>query len=218
MSLAAHDWMLVVDADERVTERLRTEIEETLSDPVFRAYSIPRENYMLGKRIRYSGLQRDRVTRLFDRQHARYPNRRVHADMVVNGETGTLVSPLEHNYVRSLDHLVDKMKRYGVWGGAQLYRDGRRPGIVDLLGRPAWRFFRDWILALGILDGWRGFVLSGFHAFYTFFKYAKAREHFDAAERGLEPVLPPFEESPEVWRLPWEAEPNEPETDRGPRR
>lgn len=201
---ADNDWILVVDADERVSSELALEIENVLADPRAPAYSIPRRNYMLGRRIRFSGLQRDRVTRLFDRNHARYPNRRVHADMVVNGEVRRLDGYLEHNYVRSLDHLVEKMKRYGIWGGAQLFRDGRKPTMVDLVGRPAWRFLRDWILAAGFRDGWRGFVLSGFHAFYTFFKYSKAMEFFDAAERGETPDLPAFEDDETIWQKPWE--------------
>jgi glycosyltransferase involved in cell wall biosynthesis len=204
MTRVRHDWVLVVDADERVTPALRDEILSTLESPQFWAYSIGRRNYILGKRVRHSGLQRDRVTRLFHRDHARYPNRRVHVDLRVDGETGRLRESFEHQYVRSLDHMAAKIMRYGVWGGAQLYRDGRRLRFRDLMARPAWRFFRDWILNYGFLDGYRGLIVVGMHTFYTFFKYAKLWE-FRTLERLGRPLnLPEFEEREEVWKLPWE--------------
>ena len=91
MDRASNDWVLVVDADERVTEPLRDEVRRVLAgEPEFWAYSVGRRNFVLGKEVRYGGLQRDRVTRLFHRRHARYPNRRVHADLVVDGATGVL--------------------------------------------------------------------------------------------------------------------------------
>lgn len=201
-----HDWILVVDADERVTPELRSEIIRTLeSGSAFRAWSIPRRNFMLGEPVRWSGLQNDRVTRLFHRDHARYPNKRVHADMIVNGPVGRLDAPFLHFYVRSLDHLADKMKRYGIWGGAQIFRDGQRPGFSEIALRPMWRFVRDLILMRGFLDGWRGFVLSWFHGYYTFLKYAKAWEFFEIADQGGQPALPAFDEDDVRWELPWES-------------
>jgi glycosyltransferase involved in cell wall biosynthesis len=204
MTRVRHDWVLVIDADERVTPELRDEIVLTLGSPRRWAYSIGRRNYILGKRVRYSGLQRDRVTRLFHRDHARYPNRRVHVDLRVEGEVGRLQESFEHHYVRSLDHMAAKTIRYGIWGGAQLHRDGTPLRFRDLLLRPAWRFFRDWVLNYGFLDGYRGLVVVGMHSFYTFFKYAKLWE-FRTLERLGRPLnLPEFEEREEVWKLPWE--------------
>ncbi|MBW3564959.1 MAG: glycosyltransferase family 2 protein [Acidobacteria bacterium] len=200
-----NEWVLVVDADERVTPELQTEIRDALNSTTdLHAWSIPRKNFMLGEWVRYSGLQHDRVTRLFHRDHARYPNRRVHADMIVNGPVGRLDAPFLHYYVRSLDHLSEKMKRYGIWGGAQLFRDGKRPGFAELVLRPAWRFSRDLVLMGGFLDGWRGFILSWFHGYYTFLKYAKAWEYFEMSDRGEDPRLPAFDDEDERWELPWE--------------
>ncbi|HET8774572.1 MAG TPA: glycosyltransferase family 2 protein [Thermoanaerobaculia bacterium] len=88
---ASHDWIFVIDADERVTPELRDELLRTLEGPLdVWAYSVGRRNFMLGKEVRFSGLQRDRVTRLFHREHARYPNKRVHADLLVDGPTRDL--------------------------------------------------------------------------------------------------------------------------------
>lgn len=78
------------------------------------------------------------------------------------------------------------------------------------MARPAWRFFRDWILNYGFLDGYRGLIVVGMHTFYTFFKYAKLWE-FQALERLGRPLnLPEFEEREEVWKLPWEDDGSSP--------
>ena len=206
MKQLKNDWVLVIDADERVTPELRDEILDTIEHPKYNAYAIRRRNYFLGKRMRFSGLQRDTVIRLFHRDHARYPNRRVHADLIVNGAVGKLEQPFDHNYVRSIEHLARKTIRYGVWGAAQLYRDGVSASISDVTLRPLWRFFRDWILNLGILDGYRGLIICAAHAYYTFFKYAKLWEYGELERRGLPLELPEFEESEEIWELPWEKD------------
>src|SRR5438105_9130256 len=113
---AAHDWIFIIDADERVTPKLRAELLRTLAGPLDRwAYSVGRLNFMMGKPVRFSGLQRDRVTRLFHRGHARYPNKRVHADLLVDGETGRLAAKMDHFYIRDFDHMIAKMTRYANW-------------------------------------------------------------------------------------------------------
>src|SRR6266852_181600 len=123
---ARHDWIFYIDADERVTEPLRVEILQALEgDLKYWGYSIGRRNFMLGKEVRHSGLQRDRVTRLFHRQHARYPNRRVHTDLMVDGPTGRLEARMDHLYIRSFDHMINKMTCYGNWGAAQMFLDGK---------------------------------------------------------------------------------------------
>jgi glycosyltransferase involved in cell wall biosynthesis len=205
---ASHDWILVVDADERVTPELRDEILATLGGERRQwAYSIGRRNFVLGQEVRFSQLQRDRVTRLFHRGHARYPNRRVHADLVVDGETGRLKSRFIHYYVRSLDHTVSKMTRYGVWGAAQLFIEGRRMASpLPILGHAAARFLRDYFLNLGFLDGAAGLVTCGVHTWYTFWKYAKLWE-YTRLERSGRPVgLPQMESEEGLFERPWERE------------
>src|SRR5438045_1234259 len=98
----------------------------TLEGPLDKwAYSVGRLNYMLGKPVRYSGLQRDRVARLFHREHARYPNKRVHADLLVDGPAGLLRQKMIHFYIRSFDHMIAKMTRYAQWSAAQMCIDGK---------------------------------------------------------------------------------------------
>src|SRR5213592_1431588 len=143
---ATHDWIFVIDADERVTPKLRDEMLRTLEGPLdLWAYSVGRLNFMMGKPVRFSGLQRDRVTRLFHRKHARYPNKRVHADLLVDGETGVLQHKLDNFYIRTFDHMIAKMTRYANWAAAQMYIDGKTTGLFGIIGHPTAKFVRDFV-------------------------------------------------------------------------
>jgi glycosyltransferase involved in cell wall biosynthesis len=203
---AAHSWIFYIDADERVTLPLEREILQVLeTTPRYWAYSVGRRNFMLGREVRFSGLQRDRVTRLFHREHARYPNRRVHADLEVDGETGTLTRKMDHLYIRSLDHMISKMTRYGNWAGAQAFIEGKQTTVLGTFGHTFGRFFRDYVINLGFLDGSRGIISVGMHVYYTFWKYAKLWE-FNQLKRMGKPVpLPDLDEAGERWQKPWEA-------------
>jgi glycosyltransferase involved in cell wall biosynthesis len=201
---ATHDWIFVIDADERVTPKLREELLRTLDgDLTLWAYSVGRLNFMLGKKVRFSGLQRDRVTRLFHRGHARYPNKRVHADLLVDGETGRLNEKLDHFYIRSFDHMIAKMTRYANWGAAQMYIDGRTTGLWGIFSHTFGRFVRDYLFNLGFLDGTRGLISVGMHVYYTFWKYAKLWELTQLKRLGKPVPLPKLDESDERWELPW---------------
>ncbi|MEK6373683.1 MAG: glycosyltransferase family 2 protein [Acidobacteriota bacterium] len=202
---AAHDWIFIIDADERVTPKLRDEILRTLAGPLdLWAYSVGRLNFMMGKPVRFSGLQRDRVTRLFHRGHARYPNKRVHADLIVDGDTGRLAHKMDHFYIRDFDHMIAKMTRYANWGAAQMFIDGKSTGLFGILGHPFAKFLRDFIFNLGFLDGTRGLISVGMHVYYTFWKYAKLWELTQLKKRGKAVPLPKLDESQERWELPWE--------------
>ena len=201
---AAHDWIFVIDADERVTPELRDEILRTLEGPLDHwAYSVGRRNFMLGKEVKYSGLQRDRVTRLFHREHARYPNKRVHADLLVDGATFDLRHKMLHYYIRTFDHMIAKMTRYANWGAAQMFIEGKTTGAVDIAGHTIGKFVRDFILNLGFLDGVRGLISVGMHVYYTFWKYAKLWELTQLKRLGKPVPLPELDQEQERWELPW---------------
>ena len=201
---ASHDWIFVIDADERVTPKLRDELLRTLEGPLtFWAYSVGRLNYMHGKKVRFSGLQRDRVTRLFHRGHARYPNKRVHADLLVDGATGRLHHKMDHYYIRSFDHMIAKMTRYANWGAAQMFIDGKSASALDILSHPFGKFVRDYLLNGGFLDGTRGLISVGMHVYYTFWKYAKLWEFTQLKRRGKPVPLPALDEGEGRWELPW---------------
>ncbi len=205
MDRTANDWILVIDADERVTPELAAEIRAALENPKRWAYAIGRRNFVLGREMRFSGLQHDRVTRLFHRGHARYPNRRVHADLAVDGPVEILRNRFDHLYVRSLDHMVAKMTRYGGWAAAQLWIDGRRAGVSEIFLRPLGRFLREYLLQQGFRDGIRGLIVVGLHTFYVFWKYARLWEIGWRDSQGLPLELPEMESDPAIWRRPWES-------------
>ncbi len=155
-------WLLIIDADERVPAALATEILTLLERGAdAKAYFIRRENVFLDRIIRHSGWSTDKVVRLMQRGAARYPNRRVHADLDPPGATPTLLSPLRHFTCRSLGQYLEKIHRYATWAAADAYRAGRRPGVAELVFRPGWRFFRMYVIQAGFLDGRHGLVLCG---------------------------------------------------------
>jgi glycosyltransferase involved in cell wall biosynthesis len=201
---ATSKWILYVDADELVPDELRDEILKMMNGPLeFWAYSIGRRNFMMGKEVKYSGLQRDRVTRLFHREHARYPKRRVHTDLRVDGPTGALRHKMLHFYIRSFDHMIEKMTRYAIWGSAQLYLEKRKVGAWGIFSHAAAKFVRDYFVNLGFLDGTRGLIVVGMHVYYTFWKYAKLWELNQLKRAGKPVPLPALDESEGNWELPW---------------
>ena len=204
---ATHDWIFVIDADERVTPKLRDEMLRTLDGPLDHwAYSVGRRNFMLGKEVKYSGLQRDRVTRLFHRGHARYPNKRVHADLLVDGPTFDLREKMDHYYIRTFDHMIAKMTRYANWAAAQMFIDGKTTGLWGIFSHTLGKFVRDYILNLGFLDGARGLISVGMHVYYTFWKYAKLWELRQLERLGKPVPLPKLDEGEGRWELPWKKD------------
>jgi glycosyltransferase involved in cell wall biosynthesis len=187
---ARHEWVLLVDADERVTAELRDEIRRTLDGgPTADGYWIRRANYFLGKRIRFCGWGTDRVIRLFRRDVSRYQDRQVHAEIDLPGPLPVLTHPLEHHTFRSFGQYWRKLDLYSEWGARQMYLEGRRPGAMQLLFRPLGRFIRMYVLRLGFLEGAHGVVLSLLGAFTVYLKYARLWEmrlHDERPERKAE--------------------------------
>lgn len=196
-----NDWVLIVDADERVPEALAREILQLLADgPREFGYAIRRENVFLGKVIRHSGWSTDRVVRLFRRDKGRYPNRRVHADLEIEGPVPVLRHALLHFTFRSFDQYFPKFLNYAEWGAAQAFRDGRRAGLGSVVLRPAWRFLRTYVLQGGFLDGRHGLIVCALQSFGVFLKYARLWEFQLRTARGEEVELPAFDEDEETWR------------------
>jgi glycosyltransferase involved in cell wall biosynthesis len=204
-----HEWVLILDADERVTEPLACEIMQMLIDePRHFGYYIRRQNIVLGKVIEHSGWSTDKVVRFFHRDHGRYPNRRVHADLIIDGPVPVLKHPLIHYTFLSFSQYLEKFLNYAEWGAAQGFREGRRVGFLEIAGRPIWRFFRTYFLQLGFLDGLHGLVICGLQAFGSFLKYARLWEYTVKSSLGQEIELPAFDESDETWARPEERNGN----------
>lgn len=182
-----HRWVLIVDADERVTPALRAEIERVLADPA-RAdgYWIRRENHFLGRPIQGAGWQRDKVLRLFDRTKGAYQPLHVHAEVEVRGRVGFLRERLFHDTYRDLDQYFEKFLRYTRWSAADLRSRGVRASGARLFWRPIGRFLRQYVLEGGFRYGRHGLVLCMLAAFSVFTKYARRWED-EARGDGPEP-------------------------------
>jgi (heptosyl)LPS beta-1,4-glucosyltransferase len=111
---------------------------------------------------------------------------------------------LDHLYIRSFDHMIAKMTRYASWGAAQMFIDGKTTSGFGIFSHTIAKFFRDFIVNLGFLDGARGLISVGMHTYYTFWKYAKLWE-LTQLKRLRKPVpLPRLDEDQERWEMPWE--------------
>ena len=199
----ANDWVLILDADERVPEGLAKEILKILGEPPrFDGYYIRRENVALGRVIRHSGWSTDKVIRLFHRAKGRYPNRRVHADLDIEGPVPTLRCPFVHYTYRTFEQYFEKILNYAEWGAAQAYREGRKAGFFEIALRPTWRFLRTYVVQGGFLDGLHGLGICGLQACGTFLKYFRLWEYHVRHRLGEEPDLPAFDEDDATWQLP----------------
>jgi len=200
MDQTVHPWVLIVDADERVTPGLAREIQDLLErGPEASFYSIRRRNLFLDRLIRHSGWSTDKVVRLLRRGAARYPRRRVHADIRPEGPAPTLNSSLLHYTFRSLGQYLEKLHRYAEWGAADAYRRGKDSGALQLFFRPAWRFVRTYVFQAGFLDGRHGLVLCMLQAYGVFLKWAKLWEWRRFDHNGWKFELPAYDDSEETW-------------------
>lgn len=171
------DWILSLDADERVSDALQREIAGVLAreSPVA-GYFVPRQNVFQGRWMRHGGLYPDYQLRLFRRGRGAFEARAVHESVRVEGPTGRLRAPLVHESYRGVEDFVARANRYSDLAARELAARGRGGSLADLLLRPLWRFARMYVLTAGFLDGWRGFVLAVLYAHYVFIRAAKVRE------------------------------------------
>jgi len=174
---AKYDWILLCDADERVTDELRREVEGVLGGQAeCVGYSVPRENFFLGKRIRHCGWspERDRNVRLFMRDRCSYEEKEVHADVICDGCIGRLNAPLLHYSYRTFEQYIAKMNRYTTWAAKDLVAAERHVSVLELMFRPPMTFVKMFFFQAGFLDGLHGLILCLASSFYTFTKYLKA--------------------------------------------
>ncbi len=176
------EWIMVLDADERVTPELEKRIKNILaSDPPYNGFYIKRMTIFFGRMIQHCGWHKDYLIRLWRNGKGRYEELEVHADVIIDGRIDTIHEYLLHDSYRSLDHYLEKFGRYTTWSANDLYKSGRKASWSNLCLRPLWRFFRMFIIRKGFLDGKHGFILCTLAAFSVFMKYAKlwVRQHRD---------------------------------------
>ncbi len=187
---ARHDWILAVDADERVTPELRAEIEVLRANGFGHAgYRVPRVAFYLGRWIRATDWYPDPQLRLFDRRRVRWTGGLVHESVQVDGPVGRLRAELEHRSYDDISAHLRAIDRYTTLWARQAHADGRRAGPLDGCAASAWAFLRNYVLRRGFLLGEAGLTVSTFNAYYTYAKLAKLREL--AAAKATAPSIRP---------------------------
>jgi len=174
--LAAHDWILALDADESLSEALEAEIWQIKkAGPKYDGFTVPRLAQYLGRWILHSGWHPDRKVRLFNKQRAKWVGEFVHESVEVKGSVGHLNSNLLHFTCNSLSEHLRTMDGYTTLAAQEIAAREQNVGIAKLLFDPPWTFFRTYVLKAGFLDGIEGLTIAYMAALYNFVKYSKAR-------------------------------------------
>lgn len=173
LGYATGDWVLALDADERVTPTLQSEIAAALAHPTADVYAIPRLSSYCGRVLRHSGWWPDYTPRLFQRQAAYFSDDLVHERLRFTGTAARLSSPLLHESFRTLDEVLDKLNRYSSAGAAQMAAQGRQGSVRAAVGHALWTFLRTYVFRLGFLDGREGLLLAVSNAEGVYYRYLK---------------------------------------------
>ena len=174
VSLSSNDWIFWIDADEVITPKLCSELNEfKTSSPLHISYSVPRLANFLGRWILHSGWYPGRVTRLFNKHRVFFNQKDVHEDLAAEGKNGELKNHLEHYTDPSIKHYFEKFNLYTSLAADELNKNGKSFHLSDIILRPAFIFIKMYILKRGFLDGIQGFILAVFSSSYVFTKYCK---------------------------------------------
>ena len=186
LGLATHDWVLSLDADERISDELREEIFRELRDETadWDGYYFPRQTFYLGRWIRHGGWYPDHKLRLFRKSKARWGGVDPHDTVELDGRAKYLRHPIYHYTYRDLAHHIAAMNRYTDIASEEKYRAKVQFPLVHMLFNPMVAFVKKYILKKGFLDGVPGLVVAVSGSFYVFLKYAKLWECYRARETG----------------------------------
>jgi len=175
--LASNDWILSLDADERVTPSLAEEIGRVLATtPAFNGYRIPRVAWYLGRWIRSTDWYPDYQLRLYNRRAGRWNGRRVHESVAIDGPVGQLHAELEHYPYRDISHHLQTIDRYTTLAAEDWRASGRRASAWQTFFHPRFAFLRNYVLKGGFRDGAPGLIVSILNSYYVFLKLAKLWE------------------------------------------
>ena len=170
---AIHNWIYILDADERVTKEVKGEIVSAVKDPKgFVGFYLRRTFYFSGKKVNYSGFQRDKVIRLFLKEHCKYSGL-VHEKIISNGKIGFFKNKIDHFSYRNYDHYISKLNHYAAIRAEELHYKGKKVNIYHVIIKPGARFFIHYIVRLGFLDGFTGFLVAKTQAYGVLTRYIK---------------------------------------------
>lgn len=176
-SMATNDWIFSLDADERVTPALASQIKALLrNDPPCAGYRVPRVSHYLGRWIRSTDWYPDYQLRLYDRRRARWSGRYVHESVSADGPVDRLGADLEHYPYRDVSHHLATIDRYSTLAARQMFEDGRRCGARQLVFHPPAAFLRNYLVRGGVRDGTAGLIVSTLNTYYVLLKFVKLWE------------------------------------------
>lgn len=170
---ARSDWVLSLDADERISDSLRTEILQAIAAPFADGYRLPRLSAMCGHFIHHGGWRPDYTLRLVKREKAGFTDHFLHAHMTVDGTRADLKSSIIHYSYRNLDDVLEKLNRYSSGNAKDLYTQGKQASFSKAILHGLWAFIRTYFMRAGFLDGRYGFILAFYNAESTYYKYLK---------------------------------------------
>ncbi len=171
---ASSDWVLCLDADERLSPELRAEIEHILTlSNTDAAYATPRRSSFCGRFMKHAGWWPDYVKRLFKRDSARFSEMRVHPSLIVKGKLGKLKGPIIHISIPDLHDALDKTNLYSSASAQTLFEQGKQASLRKALGHGLWSFIRTYFMRLGFLDGKEGLMLAIANAEGSYYRYVK---------------------------------------------
>jgi len=174
LDVATGDWVLCLDADERVSDRLRRELEHLLEHgTTHAAFSTPRRSSFCGRFMNHSGWWPDRIERLFRRGSARFTNVRTHTRLVIDGTVGQMDGPIIHIAINELHEALEKVNAYSTSGALTMAERGKRSSLGKAIGKGLWAFIRTYLIQRGFLDGMEGFMLAVANAEGTYYRYLK---------------------------------------------
>ncbi len=173
LSKVTTPWALNLDADERLTPALAQEIVHAVQDTRHAGFYLPFCNYFLGKKMRFSGLNKEKHIRLVRTAHATYTGGLVHEGLNVNGTLGTFKHPVNHFSYDTIEAYFDKFNKYTTLAAQNMHQHGKKFCLVRVLFTLPFEFAKRYVLKLGFLDGLRGLLWASFSTYYVWVKYAK---------------------------------------------
>jgi len=177
ISQAKYPWILSIDADERLSEKLKEEIIKIKEgEPDSDGFAFKRKTFYLGKWIKHSGWYPDKKIRLFRKNSAYWEGDFVHEKLVFNGKVKNLEGELLHYSYRNLSDHILRIERYSTLSAQKMDKEGEKSSYFKIFFLPLLTFFRDFILKGGFLDGIHGLIISLFSSYYVFLKFAKLYE------------------------------------------
>jgi glycosyltransferase involved in cell wall biosynthesis len=189
LDYASSEWVLSLDADERVSAELAEEMRTILLSAECDGYEIPRLTNFVGRWIYHSGWRPDYVLRLFRKSKGAFTQALVHEGVVVSGRIGRLNHDLLHYSYRSVEDYLDRLNRYTTLAATEMRSAGKRFKIWQPLLKPPAIFVKRYVLKLGALDGWAGFQIAFLSAVYVFVKYAKLWHLSQKKQKNETPVV-----------------------------